>query len=556
MSETEPKLTKNEIIKAENPSLAGNIGVTLHDPEAEMFDADDQQFLKFHGIYQQDDRDVRKQGKKYMFMIRGRIPGGVVSPEVYLTYDRVSEEFANKTLRVTTRQSFQFHGVVKSGLGPLMKGINEALSDTLAACGDVNRNVLAPPTPSTSRLTEQVYEDAKRVSDALLPTTKAYHQIWVEGQPLKLEDDDHEDPLYGKTYLPRKFKVAFAIPPLNDTDILANCLGFIAIEENGELIGYNLAAGGGMGMSHNNEKTYPRVADVVGFLKPEHLIEFSKAVLTVHRDFGDRTNRKHARLKYVIAEQGVDWFRKEVSERAGVALEDPRPFEFTQQGDVHGWHEQYDGNLFLGLHVLAGRVKDTEQVKLKSALRQIVTEQRTEVRLTAAQNIVLANVAPDKKDAIDAILKEHGVDTTEKQGVSEVQLGSMACPALPTCGLSLAESERYLPDLLGTVENLLEDNGLGDERVILRMTGCPNGCARPYMAELGFVGRRPNMYALYLGGNEEGTRLSRLYDQNVKVDELPEKLGGLFARFKAERDNSERFGDFCARVVWPEQDVA
>ncbi|MBR67848.1 MAG: sulfite reductase, partial [Verrucomicrobiales bacterium] len=282
MSESEPKLTKNEVIKADNPSLAGNIGVTLHDPEAEMFDADDQQFLKFHGIYQQDDRDVRKQGKKYMFMIRGRIPGGVVSPDVYLTYDRLSEEYGNQTLRVTTRQSFQFHGVVKSGLGPLMKGINDSLSDTLAACGDVNRNVLAPPTPSTTRLTEQVYEDAKRVSDALLPTTKAYHQIWVEGQPLKLEDDDHEDPLYGKTYLPRKFKVAFVIPPLNDTDVLANCMGFVAIEENGELIGYNLTAGGGMGMSHNNEKTYPRVADVVGFFKPEHLIEVSKAVLTVH----------------------------------------------------------------------------------------------------------------------------------------------------------------------------------------------------------------------------------------------------------------------------------
>ena len=555
MSENSVKLTKNEVIKADNPSLAGNIGVTLHDPEADMFNADDQQFLKFHGIYQQDDRDLRKLGKKYMFMIRGRIPGGVVSPDVYLMYDRLSEEYGNKTLRITTRQSFQFHGVVKKGLGPLMKGINDALSDTLAACGDVNRNVLAPPTPSISRLTDQVYEDAKRVSEALLPTTTAYHQIWVEGQPLKLEQDDHEDPLYGKTYLPRKFKVAFVIPPLNDVDILANCMGFVAIEKNGKLVGYNLTAGGGMGMNHNNENTYPRVADVVGFLKPENLIEFSKAVLTVHRDFGDRTNRKHARLKYVIAEQGVEWFRKQVNERAGSALEDPHPFEFTKQGDVHGWHEQLDGNLFLGLHVLSGRLKDTDQVSLKSALRKIVSEYRTEVRLTAAQNIVLANITPDQRAVIDSVFAEYGVDTSQKQGVSEVQLGAMACPALPTCGLSLAESERYLPDLLGIVENLLDENGLGDERIILRMTGCPNGCARPYMAELGFVGRSPKKYAIYLGGNEEGTRLARLYDQNVKVEELPEKLGGLFSRFKSERGGGERFGDYCARVLWAEQNV-
>ena len=555
MSEPLAKLTKNEVIKAENPSLVGNIGVTLHDPEADMFDADDQQFLKFHGIYQQDDRDLRKQGKKYMFMIRGRIPGGVVSPDVYLTYDRLSDEYGNKTLRVTTRQSFQFHGVVKTGLGPLMKGINEALSDTLAACGDVNRNVLAPPTPSTSHLTHQVYQDAKSVSEALLPTTKAYHQIWVEGQPLKLEQDDHEDPLYGKTYLPRKFKVAFVIPPLNDVDVLANCMGFVAIEKNGKLIGYNLTAGGGMGMNHNNENTYPRVADVVGFFKPENLIEVSKAVLTVHRDFGDRTDRKHARLKYVIAEQGVEWFRQQVNERAGSTLENPRPFEFTKQGDVHGWHEQYDGNLFLGLHVLSGRVKDTDQVRLKSALRKIVTEYRIEVRLTAAQNIVLTNITPDQRAAIDGVFAEHGVDTSQKQGVSEVQLGSMACPALPTCGLSLAESERYLPDLLGAVENLLDENGLGDERIILRMTGCPNGCARPYMAELGFVGRSPKKYAVYLGGNEEGTRLAWLYDQNVKVEEFPEKLGGLFSRFKSEREGDERFGDYCTRVLWPEQNA-
>ena len=550
MSEKSDKLTHNEVIKEANPSLAGDIAATLHDEQAEAFSADDQQFIKFHGIYQQDDRDVRKQGKKFMFMVRGVNPGGIMAPELYLTYDRLSEEYGNQTLRITSRQSLQFHGVVKSGLGPLMKGINDALATTLAACGDVNRNVMAPPTPAGNALSTRVMEDCRRVTEALLPSTRAYHQIWVEGVKIKVDDSDFEDPLYGKTYLPRKLKSAFAIPPLNDTDVFTNCMGFVAIEKDGELVGYNLTAGGGMGMNHNRPETYPRVADVIGFFAPEHLVDIAKAVLTVHRDFGDRTDRKHARLKYVIAEQGLDWFREQVNQRAGITLEDPRPFEFDRQGDLFGWHEQTDGNLFFGLHVLSGRVKDTEKVRLKSALRKIVTEHQTEVRLTATQNILLANIAPDKKDSIASILDEHGVTGT--QDLSEVQLASMACPALPTCGLSLAESERYLPDLLGTVENLLDDNNLTGERIILRMTGCPNGCARPYIAELSFVGRSPNKYAVYVGGNEAGTRLGRLFDQNVKVDEIPVKIGELFARFKSERQEDERFGDYCCRVVWPE----
>jgi len=554
MSKKSNKLTHNEVIKEANPSLAGGIAATLDDEQTEAFSADDQQFIKFHGIYQQDDRDVRKQGKKFMFMVRGVNPGGIMSPELYLTYDRLSEEYGNQTLRITSRQSLQFHGVVKSGLGPLMKGINDALATTLAACGDVNRNVMAPPTPAGNALSTRVLEDCRRVTKALLPSTRAYHQIWVEGVKIKVDDSDFEDPLYGKTYLPRKLKSAFAIPPLNDTDVFTNCMGFVAIEEDGELAGYNLTAGGGMGMNHNRPETYPRVADVVGFFAPEHLVDVAKAVLTVHRDFGDRTDRKHARLKYVIAEQGLNWFREQVNQRSGITLENPRPFEFDRQGDLFGWHEQTDGNLFLGLHVLAGRVKDTGKVRLKSALRKIVTEHQTEVRLTATQNILLANIAPGKKDSIVSILHEHGV--TGNQGVSEVELASMACPALPTCGLSLAESERYLPDLLGTVENLLDDNDLTGERIILRMTGCPNGCARPYIAELSFVGRSPNKYAVYVGGNEAGTRLGRLFDQNVKVDEIPVKIGELFARFKSEREEDERFGDYCCRVLWPELEEA
>tara|TARA_B100000676_G_scaffold307163_1_gene364973 strand:- start:59 stop:1720 length:1662 start_codon:yes stop_codon:yes gene_type:complete len=552
MSDKTGSLSHNEVIKDANPSLAGEIAPTLNDSAVDAFSKDDQQFLKFHGIYQQDDRDVRKQGKKFIFMIRGVNPGGVLAPELYLTYDRLSEEYGNQTLRITSRQSFQFHGVVKSGLGALMKGINDALATTLAACGDVNRNVMAPPTPARNGVATAVLDGARTVSQALMPRTKAYHQIWVEGVKLKLDDSDYVDPLYGKTYLPRKFKVAFVTPPLNDTDVLTNCMGFIAIEENGELIGYNLTAGGGMGMTHNKPETYPRVADVIGFFTPEHLEAVSKAVLTVHRDFGDRTDRRHARLKYVLAERGVDWFRGEVEQRAGIKLEAVRPFEFDRQGDLFGWHEAADGSWFLGLHVLAGRVKGG----LKTALREIVETHRPEVRLTPSQNLLLCGVASEDIDKINSILSANGVAVEETEQGTLLQRGAMACPALPTCGLSLAESERYLPEFLGVVEDVLAGEGLAEEQIIVRMTGCPNGCARPYMAELGIVGRSPGKYAVYLGGNADSTRLGRLYNQNVKVDEMKATLGPIVARFKNEREAGEGFGDFCARTIWPEQEVA
>ena len=552
MSDKTGSLSHNEVIKDANPSLAGEIAPTLNDSAVDAFSKDDQQFLKFHGIYQQDDRDVRKQGKKFIFMIRGVNPGGVLAPELYLTYDRLSEEYGNQTLRITSRQSFQFHGVVKSGLGALMKGINDALATTLAACGDVNRNVMAPPTPARNGVATAVLDGARTVSQALMPRTKAYHQIWVEGVKLKLDDSDYVDPLYGKTYLPRKFKVAFVTPPLNDTDVLTNCMGFIAIEENGELIGYNLTAGGGMGMTHNKPETYPRVADVIGFFTPEHLEAVSKAVLTVHRDFGDRTDRRHARLKYVLAERGVDWFRGEVEQRAGIKLEAVRPFEFERQGDLFGWHEAADGSWFLGLHVLAGRVKGG----LKTALREIVETHRPEVRLTPSQNLLLCGVASEDIDKINSILSANGVAVEETEQGTLLQRGAMACPALPTCGLSLAESERYLPEFLGVVEDVLAGEGLAEEQIIVRMTGCPNGCARPYMAELGIVGRSPGKYAVYLGGNADSTRLGRLYNQNVKVDEMKATLGPIVARFKNEREAGEGFGDFCARTIWPEQEVA
>ena len=368
-------MTHNEIIKEATPTLAGAIAQTLADPEADRFSEDDVQFLKFHGIYQQDDRDLRKTQKKFIMMIRGRIPGGVMTPRQWCVFDDLATQHGNNTLRVTTRQSIQFHGVVKSGLGPLVKKINEALLSTLAACGDVNRNVMAPPTPAYTQARAQVVEDCRRVADALKPRTRAYHSIWLEGTQLNLDDPankDFEDPLYGKTYLPRKFKTAFVVPPVNDIDILTNDVGFIAILENDQLVGYNLAVGGGMGRSHGNQATYPRLADVIGFLEPQDLVAVAKAVVTIHRDFGDRVDRKHARLKYVVQERGVDWTRAEVEQRAGIKLEPARPFKFTTTGDLYGWHRQTDGRWFLTLFVETGRVKDAGNYRLKTALRSLI----------------------------------------------------------------------------------------------------------------------------------------------------------------------------------------
>ncbi len=554
MSEAKP--SHNEILKENSPTLAGTIAQTLADPEADKFSKDDSQFLKFHGIYQQDNRDDRKGGKKFMFMVRGRLPGGILGPDLYLAYDRLADEYGNQTLRITSRQSFQFHGVIKSGLGKVIKGINDAMADTLAACGDVSRNVMAPPTPATNAIREAALEDCRAVSKALLPGTPAYVDIWVEGVKLDLNEkhEGFEDPLYGKTYLPRKFKTAFAIPPLNDTDVFTNCLGYIAIEDGGELVGYNLVVGGGQGRTHNNNKTYPRCGDVVGFIKPEQIVEVSKAVLTVHRDFGDRSDRKHARLKYVLEEKGVDWFRGELEQRAGFKLEAAREYRFEKQGDLFGWHEQTDGKLFLGLHVSTGRVKDAAGRRLKTALRRIVEDHRPEVRLTPSQNLLLTGIDPAGRDAITAILAENGI-AVEGQS-SALQRASMACPALPTCGLALAESERYLPDLIDQIDAALGETGLTGEEIVIRMTGCPNGCARPYMAELGFVGKSPKKYQVYIGGNETSTRLNTLWKDVVLEEEIINELKPLFERFKAERNEGERFGDFCARVIVPEIEAA
>src|SRR6266850_3044636 len=544
------KLTRNEGLKETHPLLAGTIAETLADSTAERFTDDDYEFLKFHGIYQQDDRDQRKAGKHYILMMRTKFPGGVLSAQQYIVCDQLATQYANNTLRITTRQDFQFHGIVKSNIRQSMKGLNEALISTIAACGDVERNVMAPPTPATSPLVDEVLEEARKLSNALCPKTPAYHSIWLDGHEVNLNGEanaNFSDPLYGKRYLPRKFKTAFVIPPLNDIDIYTNDLGFVVIAENGKVAGYNLLAGGGLGMSHGNANTFPRLADVIGFFTPELLEVIAKAVLTVHRDFGDRTNRKHARLKYVIHEKGVDWFRAEVEQRIGVKLEPAKPFEFTRQGDLLGWHKQTDGNFFLGLFVENGRIHDVDGYQLKTGLRRVIERFQPEVRLTASQNILLVNIRPEHRADIKQLLSEHGISVHNT--FSRTRLASMACPALPTCGLALAESERALPSILTGVEGLLAELGIPEEEIIVRMTGCPNGCARPYMAEIAFVGKGPNKYQIYLGGDEASTRLNWVYKDSVKGEDLLNELRPVLARYVREREGKERFGDFCHRTL-------
>jgi sulfite reductase (NADPH) hemoprotein beta-component len=549
------KLSRNEGLKEGNPLLCGTIAQTLANPSTDRFTDDDYEFLKFHGIYQQDDRDKRKVAKHYMLMVRTKFPGGVLNAAQYVACDELSTRYGNNTMRITTRQDFQFHGILKTNLRQTMKALNDALITTIAACGDVERNVMAPPTPATSPLVDEVLAEARQLSAKLSPKTPAYHTIWLEGKELDLNSDANAnfvDPLYGKRYLPRKFKTAFVIPPLNDIDIFTNDLGYIVIEENGRLAGYNLLAGGGMGMSHGNAQTFPRLADVIGFIRPEHLEAATKAVITIHRDFGDRANRKHARIKYVLEERGVEWFRLELEQRTGIKLEPARPFQFTRQGDLLGWQQQTNGNYFLGLFVENGRISDVGNYRLKTGLRTAIERFQPEVRLTASQNLLLVNVTPQARDGIDKVLMEHGI-SPDNANFSPTRLASMACPALPTCGLALAESERTMPSLLTHIEDLLGEFGMQREELIVRMTGCPNGCARPYMAEIAFVGKAPNKYQIYLGGNEASTRMNKLYKDSVKGEDLIPELRFLFGRYREQRQSGERFGDFCARVIWSEK---
>ncbi|MGF1531712.1 MAG: NADPH-dependent assimilatory sulfite reductase hemoprotein subunit [Puniceicoccaceae bacterium] len=545
------QLHANESIKTRSNFLRGTILEGLSDLSTGSISEDDTQLTKFHGIYQQDDRDVRAERRKkklekaYSFMIRVRVPGGVCTPEQWLAMDRISSVYANGTIKLTTRQAFQFHGVIKTVLKRSMQDINEALLDTLAACGDVNRNVMCNPNPYQSKHHAEVLEFARRLSDELSPRTSAYHEIWLDEK--KVYDGETEvEPIYGPTYLPRKFKTVVAVPPSNDVDIYAHDLGYIAIIENDQIVGYNVTVGGGLGMTHGVETTFPRAANLLGFCTPDQAMAVAVAVMTTQRDFGNREDRKQARMKYTIERMGLAGFKEEVERRLGYAMEAPRPFEFTETGDRYGWIKGTDEKWHLTLFIQNGRVKDEAGFRLKTALREIASKHEGDFRLTANQNLIIGSVAEGNKEEIDRILSGYGVKAPHEY--SKLRLNSMACVALPTCGLALAESERYLPDLVTEIEKVMERCGLADDEVVIRMTGCPNGCARPYLAEIGLVGRGPNTYNLYLGAAFDGSRLNKLYRRDVRGEAVPGILEPLFRSYAKEREDGERFGNFLVRT--------
>jgi sulfite reductase (NADPH) hemoprotein beta-component len=547
---SEKKLSANEYIKIDSNYLRGTITEGLADLSTGSMTEDDQQLLKFHGTYQQDDRDIRagrrkhKLEKAYSFMIRIRVPGGVATSEQWLETDRLATQFANGTIKLTTRQAFQFHGIIKTNLKRTIAEINQAAMDTIAACGDVNRNVMCNPNPNLSKIHAQALKAAQDISTHLTPQTRAYHEIWLDGEKVESSEEDFE-PIYGKTYLPRKFKITVAVPPSNDVDIYANCLSFIAIVEGGELVGYNVAVGGGMGSTHGNEATYPRIADVIGFCTPEQVVDVSEKVVLVQRDFGDRTDRKHSRFKYTVDDKGPEWILAKLNEYLGYELGPVRDFKFEDNGDRYGWVEDDNGNSHLTLFIAGGRVLDTPSYPMRTGLREIAKIHDGDFRLTANQNLIIANVSPAKRPEIEKLLEEYGIKGSHLK--SALRLNSLACVALPTCGLSLAEAERYLPDLLTELEESIEENGLRHDAITIRMTGCPNGCARPFISEIGFVGRGPASYNVYLGGGFAGQRLSKLYRENVPATEIKPLLAPILTHYAKERLEGERFGDFCIR---------
>ena len=545
----------NEGIKAGSKLLRGTIAEDIADPSTGGISDTNSQLTKFHGLYLQDDRDQRlalkKAGKEkaFGFMLRVRLPGGRATSQQWLVLDALSDKFSSpSSLRLTTRQTFQFHGVLKGNVKPLIQGMHTVLLDSIAACGDVNRNVMAPPNPERHPVLQQVYDQAKGWSEYALPKTRAYHEIWLD-EELVAGGEPESESIYGPTYLPRKFKTGFALPPSNDVDIFSQDLGFIAIVENGELVGYNVAVGGGMGMNHGNAETYPKLAELLGFITPDAVNSVGRAVIITQRDYGDRTNRRHARLKYTIEDRGLDWFKAEVERLSEVKFAPAREVEFSTIQDAHGWHRCADGTWFYGLHILSGRVKDVPGWPMKTALREIAQIHSGDFRLTPSQNLTISGVTAEQRPAIEEILSRHGLAAENRR--SGMRLNALSCVALPTCGLALTESERVLPDILEKFEPILEEAGLSDEAISLRITGCPNGCARPFLAEIAFVGRAPNKYALYLGANHNGTRLGRLISPSITIDEAVELLRPMIKRYALERNEAEGFGDFCDRVILP-----
>lgn len=544
-----------ERIKLASDGLRGTLKQSLTDEATGALREDDQSLMKFHGMYQQDDRDRREErsSKKlewlYSYMIRLRLPGGLLSGKEWEGLHHIAGEHSTGVIKITTRQTVQLHGILKSHVKPTIKSFDTLKLDSIAACGDVNRNVVCGAHPKQSALHEEIFRYADKISQLALPKSRAYYEVWLDENSL-LEKKDETDPLYQDRYLPRKFKIGIAIPPHNDVDVLSNDVGLIAIVENGKLAGFNIAAGGGLSTTHGNPNTYARLATVLGFADSEEkTLKAVYEIITIQRDYGNRSDRKQARLKYTIDKMGVEAFKAELEKRCGFALQEAKPFTFTQRSDLYGWQQNHEGKWYYTVFVENGRVLDDEQVPLKTALLEVAKTGFTSFRFTCNQNVIISDIDPANKEAVAAILEKFGlIEHTNRAGA--VRKSAIACVAFNTCPLALAEAQRYLPTLISRIEPILEKYGLSDDEISLRMTGCPNGCGRPYVAEIGFVGTAYGQYNMHLGGDREGFRLNKKYKDNLDEKAILQELDSLFSIYSKKKNKGETFGDFALRENW------
>jgi len=546
-------LSDVEVIKINSQLLRGTLADSLNNQISGSVAEADTQLIKFHGIYQQDDREVRVERQKqklepaFNFMIRARIPGGICSPKQWLAMDEISDLYGNATIRLTTRQALQFHGVLKGGLKKSLQHMDQVLIDSIAACGDVNRNIMCNPNSNASSVHKEVYQHAKAIGELLLPKSRAYHEIWLDGEKLSTTEEEVE-PIYGKTYLPRKFKIGIAIPPVNDVDIYSQDLGFIALLENEKLIGFNVLVGGGMGATHGNANTYPRLADAIGFCTPEQVLDVAEQVVKIQRDYGNRSDRKLSRLKYTIDAYGLEWFKTELSSRMQSSLSPSIAVTFIHRGDQFGWQQSDDGLWHNTLYIENGRVKDNPAQLMRTGLKAIAELNVGDFRITPNQNLIIANVTEQQKHAVALLIEQYQLDKIA--GNDLLHKNALACVALPTCPQAMAEAERYLPDFLSKVDLLLATHNLLQQPMTIRITGCPNGCARPYLAEIALVGKAPGRFNLHLGGSYNGDRLNRLFKENINEQQILNELNRLFAAYQSERQTDESLGDYTLRSHW------
>ncbi|KMM39103.1 sulfite reductase [Alkalihalobacillus macyae] len=544
-----------ENIKEKSDYLRGSLVESFADPITSSIPDAETKLLKFHGSYMQDDRDLRQERKQqklepaYQFMVRVRLPGGVATPEQWLVMDDLANRYGNGTLKLTTRQTFQMHGVLKWNMKKSIQAMDRALMDSLAACGDVNRNVMCNANPYQSNIHAEVHEWARKLSDDLLPRTRAYHEIWLDEEKV-LDRSEIIEPMYGPQYLPRKFKIGVAVPPSNDVDIFSQDLGFIAILEDGKLQGFNVAVGGGMGMTHGDPNTYPQLSRIIGFCSPEKIVEVAEKIITIQRDYGDRSERKYARFKYTIDRRGLEWVRTELNNRLGWNLEEERSYHFDHNGDRYGWLKG-DGKWHLTLFIQNGRIVDSRDSEIMTGLREIAKVHTGDFRLTPNQNLIIASVSEEKKSEIEALVEKYGL--TDGRQNSALRRNSMACVAFPTCGLAMAEAERYLPSLIDKIEVIVDEAGLRDEEIVIRMSGCPNSCSRPTLGEIAFIGKAPGKYNMYLGAGFVGDRLSKLYKENIGEEEILQSLKPILFKFAKEKEENEHFGDYVIRAGYVER---